>query len=70
MRAKGFVVTLVDDLKDEDVDFMKNVLYSIKGVIRVDPVEGDIGADYLTEGRIRRKLAEGLFDLANDIDKL
>ena len=39
MKAKGFVVALTEDLRDEEVEWMATAIRQLRGVATVTPVE-------------------------------
>lgn len=61
-RYKGFVVTLTDDMRDDDAQHVIDAIKMIKHVANVEPMVSDM-ADYLARERARRELIDQLWDV-------
>jgi len=55
-RYKGFIVTLGDDLRDDDAAATIAAIKQIKGVIAVKPVLGGDMDDEMARERVRHEL--------------
>lgn len=56
-RIKGFVVTLKDDMKDEDAEHIRCAIALLYNVVDVGPIKAEIG-DFVTRNRLRQEIAE------------
>lgn len=65
-RYSGFIVTLGEDVRDDDAAAVLNALRQIKGVGIVEPVKSEPAAQ-IAAARVRREVAETLI---KTIDKL
>jgi hypothetical protein len=59
-RAKGLTVALSEDLREEDLDKLREAISMLKGVEAVTPIPLD-PRDWLARARIRRELSEKLW---------
>lgn len=59
-RLKGFVVTLKEDIREDDAPKVIHALQMIKGVLRVDPICAKHD-DLIIENRIKSTLRESLW---------
>lgn len=48
-RHAGYIVTLADDVREDDAEHVINALRMIKGVLNVSPVPADIELHMATE---------------------
>lgn len=55
-RYKGFIVTLSDDLRDDDAAATIAAIKQIKGVIAVKPVLNEGIGDEMAQDRVRHEL--------------
>lgn len=46
-RYSGFVVTLTDDIREDDAEAVVTALRMVKGVASVEPVDADIIAEQI-----------------------
>lgn len=58
-RAKGFVVTLGDDLREEDAERLREAIAMLKGVVAVEPLIANPG-DHAVRSRMRVQFWEAL----------
>lgn len=65
-RHSGYVVTLTQDIREDDADAILNALRMVKGVLSVEPVVGE-PASFVTETRVRSEIREKLFALINEV---
>ncbi|MFH8627766.1 hypothetical protein ACH4A8_38765 [Streptomyces vietnamensis] len=65
-RHAGYVVTLTNDLNDEDAQQVLDALRMIKGVLSVEPVTASIDVHIGTE-RARSEIRGKLLDLARNL---
>ena len=68
-RVKGYVVTLEENLDEEDAACTMTVLRAIKGVADVRPVQTSF-EDGMVAIRTRLECAKRLADLAAEMSKL
>ena len=61
-RVKGLVVTLKNDIKDEDADHVVSLLKAIRDVATVKPVQAGF-EDYMNRDQIRVELWEQVKDI-------
>lgn len=65
-RHAGYVVTLADDIREDDAEHIINALRMIRGVLSVEPVIADLRMSMAVErakAQARDKLADMLRDL-------
>ena len=62
----GYVVTLTNDLNDEDAQQVLDALRMIRGVLSVEPVAADFSVHIGTE-RARSEIRGKLLDLARNL---
>jgi len=65
-NAKGFVVTLAQDIHDEDVLRVVGLLMLIKGVVHVDTVTDNGYSDVVNRERIRAELLQQVLKVIRD----
>lgn len=56
-RLKGVLVTLKDDLRDDDADRCVSAIQQIRGVLSVEPVPPDVN-DHMARVRVHHELWE------------
>lgn len=61
-RHKGYIITLRDDIRDEDAEKIMTAIIMISGVIGVQPLIAE-PMDIIAENRARRKLTDQMFDI-------
>jgi hypothetical protein len=67
-RHSGYVVTLADDIRDDDAEAVINALRMVKGVLTVEPIiGGGVSAAFVHEQRVRSEFREKLFNLVREI---
>lgn len=59
-RVKGFVVTLADDVREDDAQEIITALSMVRGVIDVRPAMVDFD-DHINRERIRQDLARRIY---------
>jgi hypothetical protein len=58
-RYKGFVVTLGQDIREDDAESIINAMRMIKGVVKVSPVEADL-VDQIARARIEDEVRSAI----------
>lgn len=61
-RFKGFIVTLEDDIRDDDAEATIAAIQQIRGVIGVEPLVAD-ATQHIAETRVRLDLRKKLWDV-------
>jgi len=61
-RVKGFVVTLSEDMREDDAQAIADAIRMVRGVLDVSPSIVD-HEDHMNRERIRRELQEKLWDI-------
>ncbi len=56
-KIKGFIVTLDDDVSEEEGGKIKEIFCMVKNVIGVDPIQADVN-DSITMRRIDQKVRQ------------
>jgi len=64
-RAKGFTITLEQDIRVDNMDYVLNALKMVKGVADVKPIIND-SSTFVAERRLATELRDKLYDF---IDK-
>lgn len=59
-RVKGFVVTLAEDLREDDAEEIRRAIRLLRGVVSVDMAEADIH-DTINRERIRDEFTAAIF---------
>ena len=67
-RAKGLIVSLENDIRDDDVETIVNAINMIKGVdgVTLNIVDSD---DWLNRKRIKNEFSQKLYAALNDVLK-
>ena len=65
-RHAGYVVTLTDDIREDDAEAIINALRLIKGVVSVQPVAGDHQL-VIAKERVREEYRAKLIALLRDL---
>lgn len=60
-RVKAFLVTLKDDMREDDAETIRVALSMVKGVIEATPVPSDIN-NYVAESRARTEIYQRILD--------
>ena len=60
-RVKGFVVSLDNDMREDDVEHIVNAIKMIKGVSGVQNVDSGID-DVINRMNIKREMSEKIFE--------
>ena len=63
-RHAGYLVTLVENIREDDAEHTRNALCQIKGVLSVTPVPADATLALATEralSELRAKLLDALY---------
>ncbi len=60
-RVKGFVVSLDNDMREDDVEHIVNAIKMIKGVSGVKNVDSGID-DIINRMNIKREMSEKIFE--------
>jgi len=61
-RLKGFLVTLEDDIREDDAEPLKQAIETLRGVHSCVPVPTNC-EDYMARDRARMELEKKLFDV-------
>lgn len=64
-RHAGYVVTLADDLREDDAQAIIAALHLIKGVLSVEPVAGDYQL-HVAKERVRDEYRQKLITLLKE----
>lgn len=59
-RYSGFVVTLTDDIREDDAEAIVTALRMVKGVASVQPVDSDVLAEQVARDRANTELVTRL----------
>ena len=59
-RVKGFIVTLENDMNDEDAELVRSAIQLLAPVVSVEPV-GVENSDAINRHRIKRELADKIW---------
>lgn len=65
-RVKGFMVTLDDDYRVDNIESLMTALHMVKHVIDVKPVITNPD-DYMNRARIVREIRDAVYDFAATI---
>lgn len=65
----GFLVTLDENIRDEDAADTIKALGMVKGVLSVTPVVGRNHELSMATARVRRQITVKILDLVDDINK-
>lgn len=65
-RHSGYVVTLSDDIREDEAQGIINALTLIKGVVSVQPIAGDYQLVVAKE-RVRGEYRQKLLDLLKEL---
>lgn len=68
-RHAGYVVTLENDIREDDAKAIINAIRMVKGVVSVDPVISDL-EHLMARCQIRRQFTSMIYDLAERINDL
>jgi hypothetical protein len=60
-QIKGFVVTLKDNMKDEDAEHIRCAIMLLANVADVGPIKSELG-DFVTCNRLRIEIAERVYE--------
>jgi hypothetical protein len=60
-RIKGFVVTLNNDYKEEDLKDIKNAIFMTKGILSIESIPANID-DYMNRERIKNELKNKIWE--------
>lgn len=66
-RLKGFVVTLDEDLRDDDAEEIRKAISALRYVVKVAPVEANFD-DHINRERIRREMMDRVYMALNNDD--
>lgn len=66
-RHAGYIVTLADDIREDDAEAIIQALLMIKGVARVEPVVADY-ALHLATTRAKGEITDKLRQLLRELD--
>ncbi len=64
-RVKGFVVTLEDDVRLEDVELVMQTIRYMRGVANVEPSIVD-ESDWINQQRIKNELRNKMYQFIKD----
>lgn len=62
-RHKGYVVTLADDIREDDAEAVVNALRMVRGVIGVEPVVAGLIDDQMIRTRVDQQWRSSLIQL-------
>ena len=65
-RHAGYVVTLAEDLREEDAEHVINALRMVRGVLSVEPVRASLDLTVATE-RVKAETRERLLALLKEL---
>lgn len=65
-RHTGYIVTLSEEIREDDAEAILNALRMVKHVISVDPIVAD-GSDFTSTVRANRKWQDKIFALVDDM---
>jgi hypothetical protein len=68
-RHAGYLVTLDRDIRGEDAEEILAAIKMIKFVAKVEPVEGDMVLESITEHRVNRKWQDALLRTMEHVTK-
>jgi cell division protein FtsX len=57
-KVKGYVVTLENDINEEQSKKIEELLMMISGVVGVTPVQYEGASDIITASRVKREITE------------
>lgn len=61
-RHAGYLVTLANDMREDDAEAVMTALRMVRGVISVEPVQANID-QMIAMGRVNAEWTDRLFDL-------
>jgi hypothetical protein len=64
-RLKGFIVTLEEDIREDDAADIITAIGMIRGVLSCKPLVRDYG-DLMAHERVRRELGQKLLDVLKE----
>lgn len=67
-RHAGYIVTLENDMREDDAQATINALRMVKGVLSVDPIVANIET-HMAQSRARRELIEKFYNFVRGLDK-
>lgn len=65
-RHAAYVVTLREDIREDDAEAVMTALRMVSGVVDVQPVIGDFVHQQIAEGRVRADLRERVWAVIRD----
>jgi DNA replicative helicase MCM subunit Mcm2 (Cdc46/Mcm family) len=65
-RHAGYVVTLANDIREDDAEAVIGALRMVKGVLSVDPITGSFDV-HIAEQRVRAELRDKLLGILREI---
>ena len=68
-RHAAYIVTLADNIREDDAEPTLNALRMIKGVIKVEPVVGNYELQ-IAQARVDQQWQERIWDFARDANGL
>jgi hypothetical protein len=66
-RHAGYIVTLKDDVRDDDAESIVTALEMVKGVLSVDPIVADVTL-WLAEMRAKTAAKRQIIDMLTNWD--
>lgn len=66
-RYMGFVVTLSENIREDDAEDVIRALSMVKGVQSVKPVESSNHSDFIATQRAKTAMREKLFDIIQEM---
>lgn len=65
-RHAGYVVTLAEDIREDDAETVISALSMVRGVVRVEPVVVDPEL-HIAQARVAVELRDKLYELASTL---
>ena len=60
-RVKGLVITLDKDYREDDIQFVIDLIGQIKGVALVEKIKTNIGEDHINRNMVRMELMNKIY---------
>lgn len=61
-RISGYIVTLKDDIRDDDAEQITNAIKMVKNVLTVEPIVSDIQT-HIAYQRVKHEMVKKLYDV-------
>lgn len=66
-RHSGYIVTLSEDIREDDAEFIINALKMVKGVVEVKPVISDPSVNCVVEHRVKNAMRTKLLQWYDEL---